>query len=489
MSITPQDRLKRQLELLWKHCRDFDSGSLSAAIEMATRLRVILHSTRSSTSAIKHLNGENIKLLSTARPDDRGQRCVVAEGGLTIYKGSGWVAALDEARHRNEIGYDAWWNEEIIAIYKEFRYTRSIIVKDAANQDDGAHIVNTQKGRLAKLTNGPWRLLTNDGNGHSSTTVLRNQHFQYLRQIAYEVLHSEDLLELVHPQFRLPTDKEVRLKQEADKEQRAERIGRLYATARRLLGEGDVNGASVIASSIVSEITERSDERIVRHYLLSKWLLAEIAGKQDPIASRTDLEAIVSEIEVLIQTGLHASKVVDIYVRARYIIGLLYAQSGDRTPSETHWRYVCEICRKNIAPSDKINVKEKAEPISYFLQSANGIAVHALNRGEFASVVEILSDALSFIRQFSEDLVSHWTYDRINAEIGEPHGKDIAYQIFKASSNLSIAQFSLGHVDAAKTDFANYVERFMEADDASIAIRIQDIARAFNQDDDAISSS
>src|SRR5438045_1099310 len=96
------EKLKRQLELLWASCRDFDEGNFDKALDIAVRLRVLFHTTAASTSALTHLHAEHVHLLSTALTRSTG-RTFVAEGGLTVFRGKGWDAALDDAKNRRQV--------------------------------------------------------------------------------------------------------------------------------------------------------------------------------------------------------------------------------------------------------------------------------------------------------------------------------------------------------------------------------------------------
>ena len=85
-----------------------------------------------------------------------------------------------------------WWNEQIW-LEGQFALSRRDIVLSAANQDGGAHVDSNPSAKTKKLKAGPMGTVII--NGKPLEGGLRNHH-PLIRQIAYEVLSSNELCSL-----------------------------------------------------------------------------------------------------------------------------------------------------------------------------------------------------------------------------------------------------------------------------------------------------
>jgi hypothetical protein len=186
-----------------------------------------------------------------------------------------------------------------------------MIVTDTANKDDGGHIVDKQPLRLRTLSKGPSTIII-DG---VESTAEQNLHFQYLRQIAYEALHSEELLNLVEPGFCLQTDESYECEQKAAKLSRLTKLSSLYEAAKKLPRDS-LEQIIEILEYINSERGEIPEPNEVRLYLLIKWTEASAFEHIDSERSLSAALALCKRYkEILIPNGL-AVYAVDIYVEA-----------------------------------------------------------------------------------------------------------------------------------------------------------------------------
>ncbi len=475
------NKLKRQLELLWKACREFDDGDPDKAIEIAVRLRVILHSTNSSTSALKHLNAESINLISTIKREDSAlPRPALFEGGLTIFRGKGWVAALDDVSKRRLVPFHDWWESEIVAIYPgNYEYTRRRIVTDTTNKDDGAHIVEKIPGRLMTLIEGPWKSLDRASDG---TTIVRshtNQHFQYLRQIAYEVLHSEELLDLIAVGFRLQTDAQYRKQKTEEAARRLKRLGNLYETARQLISNGSRKEARAILETLEEEIENHIDKNSARNFCIILWAKASTFGTDELVEKLHVFEKLCDIIENRVGKIISPDNYLEIYVKAKFQIGLIYADINEREKSEKSWRTVKDISKANIKYEEINYFRSCNEPLKYYLLSSNNIVTHAMNHGEYDNVITELDQTFEFLGKVCPPFLNEWSESQIEDSCGPDSGNAIAEGVCKGLRNRCIAEFETGNHDVAVEQFKRLKARFSES-------RNLEIIRLLNEADDVL---
>jgi len=78
---------------------------------------------------------------------------------------------------------------------------RKTLILLAANKDGGAHVDATGDSRYEKLRLGAgWKLTLNTATGPVDV-LFEHAHLAALRQLGYEVLHSEEILALVQTQI------------------------------------------------------------------------------------------------------------------------------------------------------------------------------------------------------------------------------------------------------------------------------------------------
>jgi hypothetical protein len=210
MDIDFPQQLKRQIRFLENSCSLYDAGDFDEAIRMATCLRVLFHTTRNSTSVLTHLDAESVKLLSTkscvpGQIDAWGLVKVrmVARPGEPVRA----FPKLDDAKDRTLIPFQDWWaSETILAAFLTPRAptTRRLLTLWVANKDGGAHVDCKLDPDYIRVIDGLGFGVTHIATDRWEFSIdkrsmqpMQNLHFASLRQIAYEVLNSPDLLRLV----------------------------------------------------------------------------------------------------------------------------------------------------------------------------------------------------------------------------------------------------------------------------------------------------
>jgi hypothetical protein len=202
-----QQQLARQLLFMENSCREYDAGHREEAIRLATCVRIIFHDTTRSTSLLRHLNATNISVLSTSvtgAPHSASPHALVRCHGTAGRDDWRSVPLLDTAPSKKSIPHEDWWDKEVVFYGGPTRVTRRKLVLSAANKDGGAHVDAALDAEYEEVIRGlgmsiTWQRVdeeTGQPVGDPWVTELHDTHFAGLRQIAYEVLNSPDLLRL-----------------------------------------------------------------------------------------------------------------------------------------------------------------------------------------------------------------------------------------------------------------------------------------------------
>lgn len=141
-----KQRVRDHLVHLLKSARDYDQGDLGEAVRMAVSLRALLHvGTRNGQAGVASIKGEKWHFLDTSH--DFNPRNLLTHQGL-VFMQIGNAAAiesvyqplLDEGPTSRRYPFPEWWNNNtVLSNAKGERFTRSWIVRSAADQE-GAHI-------------------------------------------------------------------------------------------------------------------------------------------------------------------------------------------------------------------------------------------------------------------------------------------------------------------------------------------------------------
>jgi hypothetical protein len=195
--MATKEQLQTQFRLIESACRSYDDGLQEAALQIAVALRVLIHETSQSHSLLGQLSlRDSVKLLSTIpelEPAAKVANNVLTET-ITFGVGIGpfgFAPDLESPPYKNYISVEDWWSQ----VVHEFRqkFSRKDIVLKAANEDGGAHIKPnpSQKTVLLRGSLGTLTTITSRG---TLKRELRNAHFPLIRQFAFEVLNSPDLV-------------------------------------------------------------------------------------------------------------------------------------------------------------------------------------------------------------------------------------------------------------------------------------------------------
>lgn len=184
------------LQSLQASCDSYDQGKDYTVLDIAVRLRVLLHDTDKSISLFKHLDLKGIQFLDTASPIDEknmlADECLVYIAPDENWKFSKYYPLLDNSFDRRFIDFNSWWNQ-IVYRDTEKRFSRSYIVRNFANKMGGAHSgPDVSMNYYEFLREGSGAKTTYRVNGKDVTEPKNMDNLLYasLRQIAYEVLES-----------------------------------------------------------------------------------------------------------------------------------------------------------------------------------------------------------------------------------------------------------------------------------------------------------
>jgi len=139
--------LKKQIVLMKNSTNLFDNGCEFEAINLATRIRVLVHDTNYSISLLKQLNKKDTLFYDSAVPfiPDTSKRTCFQTPCLTSIRmstkdGVSYIASPDD-REMTKIEFSKWWEDNIILIDTEGnRFNRKELVLNVADCDGGAHI-------------------------------------------------------------------------------------------------------------------------------------------------------------------------------------------------------------------------------------------------------------------------------------------------------------------------------------------------------------
>jgi hypothetical protein len=202
-----QSQLRRQLEFIKNSCDLYDDGRHDEGIRIATSLRVLFHDTSKSTSLLRHLSKQGIRLLSCSHnvpPSKTSPTAVVAWKGTAGRDDLHAIPCLESAPSKRLLLANEWWTETVL-YGGSLKMSRGDLVLDAANKDGGAHVDSQLAPCYEEVIRGLgigmiWRFDDEPTNGPIREPLfspLRGLHFASLRHFGYEVLNSPDLTTLL----------------------------------------------------------------------------------------------------------------------------------------------------------------------------------------------------------------------------------------------------------------------------------------------------
>jgi hypothetical protein len=185
--------LKNQITLIKNSANLFDNGCEIEAINLATRIRVIVHNTKNATSLLSQLNKSNILFYDVANeylPEN-----LLTQSPLLIMKMGDdkveFIPPLDnfpDRRVYKKRSFNNWWSR--VYIFKDKNgtlFTRENIVREVTDKDGGAHIdpaLNTTYADISRFNSLAFKYINKDG----EESQLPSPIPAAIRQIAHEVL-------------------------------------------------------------------------------------------------------------------------------------------------------------------------------------------------------------------------------------------------------------------------------------------------------------
>lgn len=191
--------LQRQLSFLHNSSNAFDAGEQEESLRIATAIRVLVHQTAKSEALFNQMDVRtSIQLLSTV--EKIGPNVVLFDGPVAMAIWSDRpgriLPKLSCGDTRLAMTVDAWWTQ-VVCVHAGHHMTRREIVLGAANKDGGAHVdVADVPENFALLQAGVWATGRVEQGEMSGGARLSDHHFAMLRQFAFELLNSDDLLAL-----------------------------------------------------------------------------------------------------------------------------------------------------------------------------------------------------------------------------------------------------------------------------------------------------
>lgn len=183
------------IQSLQSSCDTYDQGNEFAVMDMATRLRVLLHDKNRNVSLFTHMGIKELPFVDSAKEIDveniLPQSCLIymaPDEEFTYFK---CYPILDK-NSQKLVPFDSWWNQ-IVYSDSEKQFTRSDIVMHIADQDGGAHSdskISMDYYSFSRKGNGIITQYMVDGQPVGESKYLDNLHFASLRQIAFEVLET-----------------------------------------------------------------------------------------------------------------------------------------------------------------------------------------------------------------------------------------------------------------------------------------------------------
>ena len=194
-----RDHLRRQVGFLERSAAAFDAGYVDEAVRIATTIRVLIHNTASSVSLLKHLNATTISLLSSCDGASPSALLYMGLGVQEVKRDGGIIEAtyapLLDGPMKIFVPVSKWWDMIVYVLGSGARLSRKKIVLTAANKDGGAHIDSSLTPEYEALARpGSVGGFISSMGGSTNEQPFTDAHFVAVRQMAYELLNSPELL-------------------------------------------------------------------------------------------------------------------------------------------------------------------------------------------------------------------------------------------------------------------------------------------------------
>lgn len=193
-------KLREQVKFISNSSKAFDSGDEEEAIRIATALRIIFHTTTSSTSLVTHLRFDHKRMLSSARGYNNWMDYIGFKENLNSPTPMVTFPLLNDKWQ--EVNIETWWQKQVVFEHESREYSRKKIILSMANKDGGAHVDSKLEEYYEVLCAGEWGFgitgdLTFDGPEpfpQGVTMYPKNGHLSLIRQFGHEVLNTIEKL-------------------------------------------------------------------------------------------------------------------------------------------------------------------------------------------------------------------------------------------------------------------------------------------------------
>jgi hypothetical protein len=195
-------QLAEQVAIMRRTAQAFDEGHEYEAKQLAARIRLLVHDTRSSHSLLGQLGLKDRMRFedSTLRPLNLPPGAIVLHSGITITQmrlggsnaGVAFAAPLDNLppeRMGPPVEFEQWWEPVILTDQEGNEFSRRSFVLALANQDGGAHVDPELRPGYAALVKENSLGRSGAGPGQAPQPLL-NIALASVRQIAHELLRT-----------------------------------------------------------------------------------------------------------------------------------------------------------------------------------------------------------------------------------------------------------------------------------------------------------
>jgi len=196
--------LKAHLGFIKSSADSFDAGNTYEALRIATSLRVIFHQTHHSTALLEHLNAWGIFLRTEQDWDLRDLPCpekIISFDRICFSSDGIWQWKYTPTNNQEYLSVKEWWDEYPVSIIQGKFITRKMIATDwLANKAGGSHVDKQEALPIEYLMSMNSLFVSKDnktiskGPQHGRPV---NEPFTCVRQMAYEVLTSPELIKLI----------------------------------------------------------------------------------------------------------------------------------------------------------------------------------------------------------------------------------------------------------------------------------------------------
>jgi len=172
MSRDFKKHLQKQLKLLQKASNEYDYGDIDEAINIASRLRVLLHDKNQNIALLTHLEQKNkLYFISTLETIEETRNKFLKEHGIVINQDNPPAMIVGGERKppfgswgiKKYLPFDVWWNEKILKI-NDIEYSRADIVLITTDKEGGSHIDKKVNQKTKLLETGTGRVKYRTGN-------------------------------------------------------------------------------------------------------------------------------------------------------------------------------------------------------------------------------------------------------------------------------------------------------------------------------------